>query len=69
MVEAVTDFLFSRPSFLEGIARLMDFGGTLTVFNTSTTPEHADARAAYEDWRAVGDDLRQALAQEKLRSR
>jgi hypothetical protein len=62
----MTDFLFARPSFFEGMARIIDFGGTLTVFNTSRTPEEADARAMFEDWRAVGNDLRLAVAREKL---
>jgi hypothetical protein len=44
----------------------MDFGGTLTAFNKSNTPAEADARATFEDWRAVGSDLRLAVEQEKL---
>lgn len=62
----VSDFLFARPSFFEGMGRIIDFGGTLTAFNISRTPEEADARALFEDWRVVGNDLRLAVAQEKL---
>jgi hypothetical protein len=62
----VTDYLYARPSFLEGISRIFDFGGTLTAFNTSRTPAEADARAILEDWRTVGSDLRAAVELEKL---
>lgn len=54
-------FLFARPSFLEGCGRVLDFGDTLTQFNTSLTPEQADAIALYLDWSAVGNDLRAAV--------
>ena len=52
-----TPFLFARPSFLEGCGRILDFGDTLTQFNTSLTPEQADAIALYLDWSTVGNDL------------
>ena len=54
-------FLFARPSFLGGAARLFDFAGTLNVYNISINGEAADARAFYEDWKAIGDDMRIAL--------
>jgi hypothetical protein len=54
-------FLFARPSFVGGVARLFDFGGTLNTYNISATSEMADARAFYEDWKAIGDDMRAAL--------
>jgi hypothetical protein len=55
-----TPFLFSRPSFFEGCARVLDLGDTLTEYNTALTPEQADAIALYLDWLAVGDDVRHA---------
>lgn len=55
-----TDFLFARPSFLEGWARLFDFGDTLTEFNRSPTP---DACALRQDWLVVGDAIRRAMTQ------
>ncbi len=58
-VEAPTDFLFARPSFVEGIARILDFGDTLTEYNRS---EQADALALRADWRAVATELRRAAA-------
>ena len=54
-------FLFARPSFMGGAARLFDFTGTLNIYNISVTGELADARAFQEDWKAIGDDMRAAL--------
>ncbi len=56
-------FLFARPSFYGGMARLLDFGGTLNVYNSYPTGEMADAKALSEDWKAVAADLRSAVAQ------
>lgn len=53
-------FLFSLPTWQEGVGRLVDFGDTLTEYNRSKDP---DARATAQDWLAVGDWLRAALAQ------
>ncbi len=58
---ANTDFLFVRPSFWRGVARLLDFRGTLDQYNISSSPEDADYRALRADWRAVGGDLRSAV--------
>jgi len=57
-----SDFLFATPSFVEGMGRLIDFGDLLTEYNTSRTSEEADRRATTQDWLAVGDELRGALA-------
>lgn len=54
--------LYATPSFLEGVARSMDIGDTLTEYNGSESGTEADARALRSDWQAVGDDLRQAIA-------
>ncbi len=56
-------FLFARPSYLEGLARIMDFGNTITVYNESLNGEQADYLALRSDWTAVGDDLRSAIQQ------
>ena len=52
-----TDFLFARPSFLSGVARILDLFGVFDSYNLSRTPEEADARAMYSDWRIVGQDI------------
>ena len=57
----LSTFLFSRPSFIEGMARVMDLAGALDSYNTSLSPEQADTLALWADWGVVGDDLRAAL--------
>ena len=37
----MSDFLFARPSFREGLGRLIDFGGVYEV-STVRKPENAD---------------------------
>ena len=61
-----TDFLFARPSFLEGLARLADYFGVLQEYNTSSTTEAADERAIRADWAAVGNDLWTTLNRTQL---
>lgn len=56
-----TSFLFAMPSFLRGMARAIDLGDTLTVYNQSRTPEEADALAIKNDWASVGDSLRGSI--------
>ena len=53
-----TNFLFAEPSFLEGMARLMDMGNTLSVYNSSPSPQDADFWALYSDFAAIGEDMR-----------
>jgi hypothetical protein len=65
-----TFYLYARPSFVTGIARLFDFGATINVYNESRSEEEADAIALEQDWKAIGDDLRKAVIQYKaLQSR
>jgi hypothetical protein len=56
-----SDFLFARPSFLTGVARLVDFGAAFDSYNSCNTPEQADARAMFSDWYSVGDDISAAV--------
>jgi hypothetical protein len=46
---------------LEGVGRIMDFGGTLNSYNDSATPDQADSRALGRDFAAVTDELRAAV--------
>lgn len=64
-----SNYLFSSPSFLEGSARIVDFGGTLTEFNRSLDEEQADYLAMYNDWLATGDDIIKAIELMEARSR
>lgn len=54
-------FLFARPSFLSGMARVLDLGATLDDYNTCLNDGQADSIALRSDWDAVGGDLRAAM--------
>lgn len=53
-----SDLLFARPSFLEGVARVLDLGSTLNEYNCSMTPEQADQLALRSDLQRIGSDAR-----------
>jgi hypothetical protein len=57
----LSSFLFATPTWKEGAGRLLDFGDSLTEYNTCRTPDEADLLAMWLDWRAVGQDLRDAM--------
>ena len=56
------NLLMAGPSFTEGMARILDFGDTLTEYNRLLSAEQADAIAMEADWKAVADDLAHAFA-------
>lgn len=57
-----SDLLYARPSFLNGMAAVMDLGGTLTKeYNHSATPNLADYNALKSDWSVTGVDLFTAI--------
>lgn len=59
-------FVYAKPSFLEGMARLFDFGGTLNTYYyylPDENPRDADARAIASDWEAVGKDIASAIGE------
>jgi hypothetical protein len=53
--------LYAEPSFLEGMARLVDVYGILNEYNYSFSDEEADIRAIRSDWENVGDDIWEAI--------
>lgn len=57
----MTDFLFARPSFIGGASRVLDLFGTLQEYNKSITPQIADGRAMFGDFRAIGADLEHVI--------
>lgn len=59
-MNGITDFLFARPSFLEGMGRVVDLGDTLTEYNSSAD---SDQVALAMDWVAVGGFLEQAMTE------
>jgi hypothetical protein len=54
------DFLFAQPSFMEGMARILDFRGALNKYNASPNEAIADSTAMSMDWAAVGFDVVEA---------
>jgi hypothetical protein len=56
-----SDFLFARPAFMAGVARLFDFYGTYNSYNLSDSEEEADDRATFSDWRLIGIDIINAM--------
>lgn len=57
-VSVFTSYLYAVPTFVEGVARLFDFAGLMTEYNTTRSPEQADARAMTADVLAVLSDMR-----------
>jgi hypothetical protein len=55
-------FLFASFGFFEGMARVLDLGGTMVAYNDFPVPEEADNRALYSDWKTVGHDIEAAMA-------
>ena len=53
--------LYAQPNLLEGIARSIDFGGTLSEYNVFPYPEMADQIALTWDWTIVGESIHEAL--------
>jgi hypothetical protein len=50
-------FLFAKPSFASGLARLLDLFGVFDSYNISRSTREADALALHSDWYLVGRDL------------
>ncbi|MBI4186067.1 MAG: hypothetical protein HY530_00990 [Chloroflexi bacterium] len=61
ILEVASDFLYAKPSFIEGLGRVLDVGGTLNEYNSSPTGEIADKVAMRVDWACVGQYLRSAI--------
>ena len=63
MMKIRSDFMFARPSFLEGAARIFDFGGTLNEYNYDkfSSGTEADTAAIASDWAAIGQDMYDAI--------
>lgn len=55
-----TDYLFTRPTFLSGMASIANVTGTV-LYNASSTEQEADRKAIMSDWYVTGEDLRKAL--------
>jgi hypothetical protein len=56
-----SDFLFVRPSLFRGLARTLDFVGSLDSYNWSGSGQDADERAMAVDWSLVAADVNAAM--------
>jgi len=56
-----SDFLVARPSFVSGVARLLDWYGFYDAYNASRTGREADYKALLSDWYIVGQDIQDAM--------
>ena len=61
MVRNKSTFLFAMPSMVSGAARMFDFYGLYDRYNQSRNGDEADARAMFNDWSAVGDEINSAV--------
>lgn len=57
-----SELLFAQPSFVEGAARVLDLGATLTSYNDCLTVRDADHHALRADLLAVASDIRATRA-------
>jgi len=53
----MTDFLYARPSVLEGIGRNIDLFGVLNKYNTSKNGAEADSKARRNDIKTLKEDF------------
>ena len=56
----MTDFLFAKPSVLEGIGRNIDLFGILSKYNTSESGHEADMKARQNDIETLRNDFKTA---------
>lgn len=62
MEESQTFRLFKRmPSFIDGVASLIDFSPNRFRYNYDIAPNEADINSLRADWFAIGDDLRKTI--------
>ena len=63
MITYLTSYPFTIPSFMDGMARTLDIGGTFDLYDEDEfdSPEEADGAALYSDWTMIGQDIEKAL--------
>ena len=55
-------YSYNRPSFLEGLARIFDLGGTLrNDYKPTRTVYEIDVAAMRSDWIEIGRDIYEAI--------
>jgi hypothetical protein len=58
----MTDYLFARPSILEGIGRTIDLFGMMNNYNFSENGSETDIRAFEADMEALRNDFNTVLS-------
>ena len=58
---AMSDSVSAAPPFIGGASRVLDLFGTLQEYNKPPTPQLADHRAMFDDFRAIGTDLKRVI--------
>lgn len=53
---STSDFLFAKPSFIDGVASVIDLFGMLPDYNESEDAQASDARAMRADCLALQSD-------------
>ena len=51
----------NKPSFVGGVASLLDLSSPTTKFTMSNTEVEADCQSIQADWLAIGGDMRVAI--------
>ena len=62
VVGSLTFWGGARPSFLSGVASVVDLGNTLSEYSTIPASVY-DTFQLSQDWRMIGEDMRKVLAQ------
>ncbi len=61
--KTLSRYNFIRPSFFEGMARVLDLGGTIHLYKPSVNEPEANAKAMASDWEMLGEDLRTVMGE------
>ncbi|MBI2410336.1 MAG: hypothetical protein HYV32_00370 [Candidatus Kerfeldbacteria bacterium] len=61
MINKYTYRLFRVPTFKRGMASLIDITGKLNEIRFDKSGSEADYKALSSDWKAVGEDLQNAM--------
>ncbi|MDR0313355.1 MAG: hypothetical protein LBI14_07135 [Treponema sp.] len=61
-IKGMTDFLYARPSVIEGIGRNLDFFGSMNSYNYSANGEEADKIAIATDLLVIYEDFYKAYS-------
>ena len=57
--------IFRQPSFIKGMARVVDIFGKLDEYKYTTDP---DSELIYRDWQVIGEDLQKEINKHERKS-